>query len=619
MDALPPRSSTGCLTCKCRRKKCDETKPKCQRCQKSGLECPGYIYIHNKNKRTKRLRTVPAPREKKRKAQVQDMDQAALNATTKDLPISIPTQGEANPTDLSINLLDLTSIPNPMGLLDSSDSWKQDDLMYLGNENRFDERSLVSSADQQFWVLPANLGTLSPPSYNPSSMTSGQASLLDALFSLGDKSNKDTAPLSNTHPLHSSRSTWTSPDMERDEFSSDDKDPEGACQTICRPLTLDKNVESNTLPFILQNYATWVDRMAFEPLKMAPVVRNFVAKQFEDGQESRWTLTLLANIGGRLGRGVIFGETDLSMISVLQTQTRRRLVNAKSIGDDEIARHTSTIVVHFFASPACEWLTLIQEMAPIFRRLCPEPPGLPINLPALLQQPDVCLRRYVHIDVLSAVVMDLPMLFRYDCTPRNTQHISQSAVEIQGDIGVQWLHGTPDRFVAIFAKVNAMREDGWIPTPEIVAVFERGIQDFQPIHSNSCDSFLSVTRIVVQECWRQTAYIYLYMGLCGDSSDTPRVKYAFKQFMKLLDNTKPGRMPDEFLVLNFIISAPAAQKKRDRDIIRKRIRGIKINGPSHGANDNTNIIENYWAHADAEGRPIMWSDIAMARKRVLGI
>jgi hypothetical protein len=84
-------------------------------------------------------------------------------------------------------------------------------------------------------------------------------------------------------------------------------------------------------------------------------------------------------------------------------------------------------------------------------------------------------------------------------------------MEIQGESGAHWLHGTPDRFVAMFAKINAMREDGWMPTPEIVAVFERGIQEFQPIYSHSCDSFLSATRILVQECWRQVAYIYLYM------------------------------------------------------------------------------------------------------------
>ncbi|KAJ3498376.1 hypothetical protein NLG97_g1179 [Lecanicillium saksenae] len=37
-----PRSTGGCLTCRARRVKCDETKPLCRRCVKSGQNCRGY-------------------------------------------------------------------------------------------------------------------------------------------------------------------------------------------------------------------------------------------------------------------------------------------------------------------------------------------------------------------------------------------------------------------------------------------------------------------------------------------------------------------------------------------------------------------------------------------------
>ncbi|KAB8345896.1 hypothetical protein FH972_022951 [Carpinus fangiana] len=36
------RSKTGCLTCRRRKKKCDETKPTCINCRKNGKECEGY-------------------------------------------------------------------------------------------------------------------------------------------------------------------------------------------------------------------------------------------------------------------------------------------------------------------------------------------------------------------------------------------------------------------------------------------------------------------------------------------------------------------------------------------------------------------------------------------------
>ncbi|KAF8604508.1 hypothetical protein BDV93DRAFT_90085 [Ceratobasidium sp. AG-I] len=48
------RSRTGCLTCKNRRKKCDEGRPRCERCVRGGFECLGYE--HNR-----RTTNVPTP------------------------------------------------------------------------------------------------------------------------------------------------------------------------------------------------------------------------------------------------------------------------------------------------------------------------------------------------------------------------------------------------------------------------------------------------------------------------------------------------------------------------------------------------------------------------------
>jgi hypothetical protein len=36
------RSLTGCAACRARHLKCDETRPNCQMCQITGIECPGY-------------------------------------------------------------------------------------------------------------------------------------------------------------------------------------------------------------------------------------------------------------------------------------------------------------------------------------------------------------------------------------------------------------------------------------------------------------------------------------------------------------------------------------------------------------------------------------------------
>ncbi|KAK3391163.1 hypothetical protein B0H63DRAFT_132810 [Podospora didyma] len=41
--ASTPKVRTGCVTCKNRHVKCDERKPTCQRCEKTGVDCGGYV------------------------------------------------------------------------------------------------------------------------------------------------------------------------------------------------------------------------------------------------------------------------------------------------------------------------------------------------------------------------------------------------------------------------------------------------------------------------------------------------------------------------------------------------------------------------------------------------
>src|SRR3954470_12179261 len=41
--AHKPKVRTGCVTCKVRRVKCDESKPFCLKCTKSGRRCDGYV------------------------------------------------------------------------------------------------------------------------------------------------------------------------------------------------------------------------------------------------------------------------------------------------------------------------------------------------------------------------------------------------------------------------------------------------------------------------------------------------------------------------------------------------------------------------------------------------
>lgn len=55
--------ATGCFTCRLRRKKCDEAKPKCKACRNLGLDCEykrPHWWINNENRRQQKehIKTV---------------------------------------------------------------------------------------------------------------------------------------------------------------------------------------------------------------------------------------------------------------------------------------------------------------------------------------------------------------------------------------------------------------------------------------------------------------------------------------------------------------------------------------------------------------------------------
>ncbi|EQB50946.1 hypothetical protein CGLO_09549 [Colletotrichum gloeosporioides Cg-14] len=52
-----PRSKYGCLSCRARRRKCDEVKPSCTSCSRSGRECSWPVNENNDNQNTSRTRS----------------------------------------------------------------------------------------------------------------------------------------------------------------------------------------------------------------------------------------------------------------------------------------------------------------------------------------------------------------------------------------------------------------------------------------------------------------------------------------------------------------------------------------------------------------------------------
>ncbi|CAE6441987.1 unnamed protein product [Rhizoctonia solani] len=664
---LATRSSTGCLPCKTRRKKCDETKPKCLRCQRRGEECPGYIYVKYKNEQNLKLRTIPAP-PRIRVSASQNLSGGsgaaplpALFETDPGAQPRVPVRAESDytagysfvppisqnghpfihPGMTSVNnVMDFSWLADPMdnfSLLNLSTNLSTSNISpeLYGQPTIVPESILAENTQLMPWTPQGRPNQPETPSVpNSIPMTPGQASLFDALSSLSNTKGVFRQKDDSSNYLSSDLDKFTAvsehflgAEIVDAKSGNDQEDLEGVVMIISRLPPLDPNTVSNALPFLLQSYAAWINRRIFEPLRMTGVARDFVFKHFEGGEESRLALTLLVNIGGKLAKSNRVNPEHVMMLSVLRQNVTQRLIDAQSVTSNTWKNKAimafeaalETMSIHFLISPLIQTDMIRRAAAPIFRRLCPDPLDALIDLPSLLSQPLFSLRLYAHIDIVFSLTTGFPQLFRYETRLSIKQPVYPSTPGTQTKSGAQRWDGSPDPLVILFARISELQEESCLPTPEVVSELERGIRDFQPFQSSSNEPALIVVRLMVQECWRQAAYIYLYMAFCGESSHGIRVQAAMKQLMKLVNRTKPGHFPDEFLKAVFTIAAPAARRQCDRETIVKRQIARFANSPEGGTAENLPIIQDYWARADAELRPVVWADVAISRVRVLGL
>ncbi|KAJ1305504.1 hypothetical protein OPQ81_000511 [Rhizoctonia solani] len=672
MSAPSLRSKSGCFSCKRRRKKCDESKPTCSRCAKSGLEC----------------RYVRPPEETKLRTKTQFIYESPMMAGP-----STSTSIYQPPMACSIAA---RSLPSPPAALDyflgpNNDTTSADDLYFpftpsssghpldfsLPHDNTwhpalvqpasFRSRCYGQSldqtpvqpdqvADELALVLTPNFEPIAlypgsgrsqvgrPPSdISTSSMTAGQASLFQALLSLARPEDQLVLSAFGGSTYDSQESGLPSPRSEPDGFESvasedEEHELEGVSRDLCVTPSLARNAESNTLAFVLQSYARWFASTVYDPLRIVQQAKQNIVRQITNSEPTRARVILVANAFRMLGSTVDLNTRGASLLTMLRTEVHQDLSLFKTkLPASERERDMAdalqmlenileVVSVHFYTSSLSTVLALLQATAPVFRRACPEPPEQLVNLPRMLIEPGLYRRYFAVMDVGLSVVTNRPQLFRYDVSYTADVRERMIKLDYTADYGLEWLYGIPDRFILLFAWINGLREDfyGREVDPDIVARVEEQIKNErvgQNLHTAAdSDPVLRVRRLVVQEVWRQAVYIFLYMALCGASASDPRVEKAFSIMMRLIRETKPARNPDAFLFIPMLAVGVAARSEKDRETFTQRMLAVReCSVPGIVGNGGVHVLKDIWERTDAEGRPATWSDFGKSYRKVVGL
>ncbi|CAE6521218.1 unnamed protein product [Rhizoctonia solani] len=656
MTTKQSRSKTGCLTCKTRRKKCDEQRPTCERCAKAKMECLGYSYLDNPEELAQARAKIAASRAVRSPEQpnspigaVAGPSQFAAwrghpvpvrsgSAPSSMIASGIPghdfvrdaSHSESDTTQLDVMEFPFLPQPSVPDALDSQPHGHASNWWGAGSGAGMDGPGVGQSF--------AGQGTASTSSgHHPASVEFHQPrhSEDNQLFLVGSISHPNY-PISGVNPSRRSGSEvarYSAEDSlyDQDSDSTDDSDHENITEIVCGadPRSNDGN---DVLPFILQSYAWWMSQTVFEPMRSAHLLRSYLIERFIASEESRTTLASIANVVRTVGKSSGLTPNQVSHIRMLhrRVQSIITLFNASEPhiyeqGTQQAMKTLNSALeimpVHLATSSLATSVSLLREVALAFKRAVLEPPGHPINLPSKLIVPNADLRQYSAMDVMTSLGTGCPMSFQYDITYSDPVLGASGVFEAADALGLQWMYGCPEFFIILLARMHNIRDDATHRVEiQEVGEIEQSIRGWQPRYPLSQDPHLAVARLAVQECWRQTLLIYLYMGICKTTSEDPRVKAAHRNFMKLIKTVQPRRIPDLFLLLPFFVISVASCHTADRNKVYGRMRGIRecrISGTAGG--DLVDMVVDIWKRADSENRPSLWADVQVAFRRVTGL
>ncbi|CAE6475428.1 unnamed protein product [Rhizoctonia solani] len=220
---------------------------------------------------------------------------------------------------------------------------------------------------------------------------------------------------------------------------------------------------------------------------------------------------------------------------------------------------------------------------------------------------------FALIDCTYAMASGLPQQLEYD----TTMYQQPSIFSLH-----QWAHNFPTEFQLVLADINACRDQS--PTARDWKDVETWLLAWQPSPGDYTfpESWMTVTWYAVQESWRLALLAYLYLAVCGDSSDEQRIQSCIKQIIQVVGTVKkrgPSKGHVSFFV-QYLVVGICARSETHRKIARERLLAqSETRSRLIRASDFVPVLDHLWHGAAADGRPIKWNDYMRSREAVLPV
>ncbi|CAE6489546.1 unnamed protein product [Rhizoctonia solani] len=270
---------------------------------------------------------------------------------------------------------------------------------------------------------------------------------------------------------------------------------------------------------------------------------------------------------------------------------------------------------------------ILRNMTPMFLQVAFSEPNLWTNgcdptyipLSNILRSEAHELIYFALIDCTYSMASGLPQQVEYGTTIYERPGGSSQP---HSHSSHQWAHSSPTEFQLVLADINACRDKStvardWKDIEQWLLAWQS-----RPAEYEFTESWMTVAWYAVQESWRLTLLAYLYMAVCGISSDDPRIQSCTKQILQVVGTIKKHGNSDanvSFFV-QYLMVGICARSEAHRKLARDK---LSANNQTRlwllRASDFVPVLDHLWHGAAAGGRPIKWSDYMRSRETMLPV
>ncbi|CUA77640.1 hypothetical protein RSOLAG22IIIB_02658 [Rhizoctonia solani] len=321
------------------------------------------------------------------------------------------------------------------------------------------------------------------------------------------------------------------------------------------------------------------------------------------------------------GNHTVHSNEFTRWIEKFEQAVRARL--NESLTSYEFHERLNDILEMFFAKSrllnAATTYELFRHVAPNFLQMIYSDPTLwptqsdptLVSIAHLLASSSYGPAYYMLTDIMGSMIYGVPHLMDYN-TDIKLFHVEPHPAE--------WIDCFPGEFMILLAKINACRDQR---STEDWRNIERQLIAWEPrpkFEPKGLESWKVVAWLALQETWKQTLLMYLYLAICGVPTDDPRIQSSLRQMFQLVGTIRRQDPPGSnvHFFAQCLITGICSRTEKQRRMVRERLgcaaetRFWMFRGP-----EIVPVLDHLWLGAGMEGKPVTWNDYLYSRRTVL--